>query len=90
MMDVVVDVNWTGEDEPALLEDQTAGSYSPPISEVQEMDVLYLFDEWDPENENGGIREAGDKQASVSDPAGPVLSKGPEQDSDDANSFSEG
>ena len=54
------------------------------------MDVLYLFDEWDPENENGGIREAGDKQASVSDPAGPVLSKGPEQDSDDANSFSEG
>ena len=75
MMDVVVDANWTGEDEPALWEDWTDESNSPAISGVQAIDVPYdLFDEWDPQNENGN------NVASVSDP---VLSKDPEQDDDD-------
>ena len=78
MMDMVVDANWTGEDEPVLWEDWKDGSNFPAISGVQEIVVPYdLFGEWGPENDNGGIDEAEDDQTGVSDPAL-------------ANSFSEG
>ena len=52
-MDVVVDAEWTGDDEPGLWEDWTDGFNSPTISRVQEIDVPNeLFDDWEQDDDD--------------------------------------